>query len=141
MTFRICAFIATLAGVVLISGVGHADPARDAILQGFAAQAKAANPGFKAFSAARGMSLFHSKHNGGKPETPSCSTCHTADPRNVGQTRAGKAIEPMAVSRTPTRFTDPRKVAKWFRRNCKSVLGRECTAQEKGDFITFMSGL
>ncbi len=44
----------------------------------------------------------------------------------------------MAVSRSPERFTDPDKVAKWFARNCDTVLGRPCTAREKGDFITFM---
>ncbi len=74
----------------------------------------------------------------GKSETPACTTCHTASPSKMGETRAGKPIEPMAVSVTPDRYTDPKKMAKWFRRNCKSVLGRECTAQEKGDFLTFM---
>jgi hypothetical protein len=44
----------------------------------------------------------------------------------------------MALSKTPDRYTDPKKVAKWFRRNCKSVLGRECTPLEKGDFLAFM---
>ena len=56
----------------------------------------------------------------------------------MGVTRAGKPIEPMAVSKTPNRYTDHRKVAKWFRRNCKSVLGRQCSPREKGDFLTFM---
>ncbi len=56
----------------------------------------------------------------------------------MGETRAGKPIEPMAVSVTPDRYRDPKKVAKWFRRNCQSVLGRECTAPEKGDFLTLM---
>jgi len=32
-------------------------------------------------------------------------------------------------------------VAKWFRRNCKTVLGRECTAQEKGDILTYLSSI
>jgi hypothetical protein len=45
----------------------------------------------------------------------------------------------MAVSKTPDRYTDPAKVEKWFQRNCQSVLGRECTAVEKGDFLTFMT--
>jgi hypothetical protein len=45
----------------------------------------------------------------------------------------------MAVSMTPDRFTDPEKVAKWFSRNCNGVLGRDCTAVEKGDFITYLS--
>ena len=55
-----------------------------------------------------------------------------------GLTRAGKIIEPLAVSASPGRYSDSRKVEKWFRRNCNSVLGRACSAVEKGDFITFM---
>jgi mono/diheme cytochrome c family protein len=90
------------------------------------------------FSAERGKALFHSHFAGGKPETPSCATCHTDDPKNHGQTRAGKDIEPMAASANPKRFQDLEKAEKWFQRNCNSVLGRPCTAQEKGDFITFM---
>jgi hypothetical protein len=31
-------------------------------------------------------------------------------------------------------------VEKWFTRTCQDVLGRACTAQEKGDFITYMMG-
>ena len=38
------------------------------------------------------------------------------------------------------RFTDLAKTEKWFRRNCDTVLGRECTVIEKGNFLTFMSG-
>ena len=63
---------------------------------------------------------------------------HT-DPHNAGQTTVGQAIKPMAVSVTPDRFTDMAKTEKWFRRNCKTVLGRECTPVEKGDFIAFMT--
>ena len=109
------------------------DVARQAILQQLQAQA-----GGEAFSAARGKALFLSKHTGGKPDINSCTVCHMDDPRKPGRTRTGKTIEPMAVSANPQRFTDPRKVEKWFRRNCRTVLGRECTAREKGDFITFM---
>ena len=77
-------------------------------------------------------------HSGGKPDTPSCTTCHTDSPLNTGKTRAGKAIEPMAVSANPQRFTDMEKVEKWFGRNCNSVLGRDCTPQEKGDVATWL---
>lgn len=93
------------------------------------------------FSAARGKAFFEARHSGGKPETPSCTTCHTANPRAEGRTRAGKPIAPMAVSANPERFTDPAKIEKWFRRNCKSVLGRECTPAEKGDVLTYLSSL
>jgi hypothetical protein len=91
-----------------------------------------------AFSAERGQKLFSGRFAGGKPDTPSCTSCHGSSPQNMGKTRAGKEIAPMALSKTRDRYTDPKKVSKWFRRNCKSVLGRECTPLEKGDFLTFM---
>ena len=91
------------------------------------------------FSAERGKAFFLARHAGGEADTPSCSTCHTSNPAQPGRTRAGKDIAPMAVSQSPNRFGDLAKAEKWFLRNCSSVLGRECTAQEKGDFITFMA--
>ena len=137
-SIRLLSVAALAAGLVVAATPGRADPARDAILADLAAQAKAADPGFTGFSAARGETLFSTHHTGGKPQTPSCTTCHTKDPRALGKTRVGKVIQPMAISANPSRFTDAHKVAKWFRRNCRSVLGRVCTAREKGDYITFM---
>jgi len=133
--------LAALAVCVLLpAGQAAAATPRDAILAEFLARARSVDSGFTGFSAARGESLFSATHTGGKPDTPSCTTCHTASPQNKGRTRAGKEIDPIAVSRAPKRFTDPAEVEKWFGRNCKSVLGRECSAVEKGDFITFMMG-
>ena len=31
-----------------------------------------------------------------------------------------------------------KKIEKWFKRNCKEAWGRECTAQEKADFLTYL---
>ena len=122
--------------VLLNSAVAaRADPARDKIIAAFAAEAGTA------LSAQRGEAFFQGAHTGGKPDTPSCASCHTKDPHAMGSTRAGKPIDPMAVSKTPDRFTDPEKVAKWFLRNCNTVLGRECTATEKGDILTYLSSL
>lgn len=125
----------------LIISAALANPARDAILAAFAAEAKKADPTFSGFSAERGAKLWNSTHTEGKIETPSCTTCHTKDATAVGMTRARKPIAPMAISKTPDRFTDPDKVDKWFTRNCNSVLGRACTPIEKGDVITYLSGL
>ena len=50
----------------------------------------------------------------------------------------GKAIEPLAPSANPKRLTDPEHIEKWFLRNCKWTLGRECTPQEKGDFLVMI---
>jgi len=127
-------FLLLAAGLVaLIPLTANADAARDALIAGFAQQS--ATP----LSAARGQALFQGNHSGGKPTTPSCTTCHTKDVRAMGRTRVGKLIKPMAVSQTPSRFTDAAKVAKWFRRNCNTVLGRECSATEKGDILTYLS--
>lgn len=127
-------FLAT--ALVALSAAAIAASPRQAILDGYAKEA-----GVTAFSAERGKAFFEADHTGGKPASPSCTTCHGTNPRVAGQTRAGKAIEPMAVSANPQRFTDPAFVEKWFGRNCDSVLGRPCTATEKGDFIAYMSSL
>lgn len=90
-------------------------------------------------AAARGKALHTQNFTGGKPDTPSCTTCHGIDPRAAGRSRTGKSIEPMAVSVTPSRYQDPAKVEKWFKRNCVEVIGRECTAGEKSDWLAYMS--
>jgi len=111
---------------------------REDVLAQYAAAAKTVSPAFAGFSAARGETLHHKKFAGGKPDTPACTSCHAADPRSAGRTPAGKAIEPVAVSVTPARYTDAAKVEKWFKRNCNDVLGRECTPLEKGDWLSYM---
>jgi cytochrome c peroxidase len=123
----------------LLAAPAMAGP-RDTIVEGYAAAAKAADAGFAGFDAARGKALY-SQQNTASAESPSCASCHSASPLEAGKTRAGKVIDPMAVSVTPDRFTDAEKVEKWFGRNCNTVLGRDCTALEKGDFITYLSGL
>ena len=101
------------------------DAARDAILQSYAEQAAGEDPGFAGFSADRGQALYMGPHQGGNPETTACAACHTADPAAEGRHRkTGRAIEPMAVSVNPGRFTDPEEVEKQFGRDCKNVLGR-----------------
>jgi hypothetical protein len=127
-----------LLGLFLWPVFAGANPARDAIIAQLAQQARAADPAFAGFSANRGKALYEAKHTGGKPDQPSCTSCHTSSPRLPGKTRAGKEIEPMAVSVTPTRFTDGEKVDLWFKRNCVGVTGRECTPLEKGDFLTYL---
>jgi cytochrome c peroxidase len=91
------------------------------------------------FSPSRGEALYRSEHTGRDGKPVSCASCHTADPRQAGQTRVGKRIEPLAPAANPQRFTDAAKAEKWFRRNCQDVLGRACTPQEKGDFIAWLS--
>lgn len=98
--------------------------------------------GAQSFSAEEGRKFFNSKRTHSvKKEERSCTTCHTADPRQPGKTIVGKVIEPLAPSVNRERFTDPEKIEKWFKRNCTWVLERECTPREKGDYITYMMSL
>lgn len=108
------------------------------LLKQYEAQAKQENPAFTGFSADLGASFFRTERSHSNGQKVSCSTCHTADPRNQGKTRANKIIEPMAPIINPQRFTDAAKVEKWFGRNCEDVLERTCTAKEKGDYIQYL---
>lgn len=72
-------------------------------------------------------------------EKMSCATCHGSDFSKSGKHhRTGKVIEPMSMKVNAERYTDVKKIEKWFKRNCKDAWGRECTVQEKADFLTFL---
>lgn len=103
----------------------------------------AANPildGYKAeikgtFTAAAGEKLYKTVG----PNQLSCASCHTDSPKGVGKhAKTNKAIDPLAPSANPKRFTDAAQVEKWFKRNCNDALARACTTQEKGDFMTYV---
>lgn len=87
------------------------------------------------FSAEAGSVTWFRDTNG-----RSCTSCHTDSVHAQGRhERTGKVIEPMAPSVNPERLTKRRKINKWFLRNCKWTYGRECTAQEKGDILVWLS--
>lgn len=123
--------------LALIVSAAFAGPRED-LLGRYAAAVKTSDPAFAGFSAARGETLHRTKFGGGKPDTPACASCHSEDPRRTGQTPAGKPIDPVALSASPSRYADEAKVEKWFKRNCNEVLGRPCSALEKGDWLTYM---
>lgn len=115
------------------TGAAHAaDTSPAAQLAHWSAQAGA--PG----SAARGQTFFNARHGG----EWSCASCHGMPPTAEGKhASTGKAIAPMAPAFNPRAFTDTAKVDKWFRRNCKDVLARECSAGEKADVLAYLNNL
>lgn len=79
------------------------------------------------------------KHDGEFPDR-SCTSCHTKDLTADGKhVKTGKVILPMAPSSNAERFTDSKKVEKWFKRNCLWTMDRECTAQEKANFLVHIN--
>ncbi len=129
------AHIAVMAVIVCIGAVGFAAPSAYAetpkdFLNTFQKEASG-----QAFSAARGETFFKTKHG----SEWSCSSCHTGNPAANGKhAKSDKLIQPLAPSANAERFTDVKKVEKWFKRNCNDVLDRVCTPQEKGDVLAYL---
>ena len=131
------------AGLVLAGSLGLSAAAAAAatpaeIQKGFETAARAGAPGFNGFSAERGQRFFAATHG----NDWSCASCHTANPLAPGKhAKTGKEIAALAPAANPQRFTDAAKVDKWFGRNCNDVVGRACTAQEKGDVLAYLLSL
>lgn len=86
-------------------------------------------------SPSKGELFFNAKHG----KEWSCASCHESPPNHdTKHIVTGKVIKPLAPVANSARFTDEVKVDKWFRRNCNDVLGRECTAQEKADVLSWL---
>ncbi|HEX5337688.1 MAG TPA: DUF1924 domain-containing protein [Gallionella sp.] len=127
--------VLALAAVAGLMSQPAAAETPEEILAAIKSEAKDAAPSFQGFSAARGETFFKQKHGG----EWSCASCHTDNPATQGKhAKTGKAIQPMAPAANAERFTNPAKVAKWFKRNCNDVLDRVCTPQEKGDVLAYL---
>lgn len=96
--------------------------------------AQAGRPG----NVGQGQVFFSSRHGG----EWSCASCHGTPPTANGKhANTGKTIAPLAPAFNNKAFTEVAKVDKWFRRNCKDVLSRECSAAEKADVLAYLNSL
>jgi cytochrome c553 len=94
------------------------------------------------FSADRGKEIWQKDGITQDGKTRNCRTCHGEDLTKTGKhAKTGKTIDPLAPSANKERFTELKKIKKWFKRNCKWTFGRECTSQEKGDLLEYLSRL
>jgi cytochrome c peroxidase len=88
-------------------------------------------------SAERGQKLFNTNFK--RDFGWSCASCHGAVPTKAGRHElTEKRIEPLAPAFNPARFTDRVRVENFFLLNCKDVIGRECTAGEKADVLSWL---
>ena len=122
-----------LAVVAFVATTARADTVADLLKQ-------YESLGASRFTAATAESMWTKTFADAKTgEQRKCALCHTEDLKRVGKHAVtGKAIEPLAPSANPKRLTDAEHVEKWFARNCKWTLGRECTPQEKGNFLVMI---
>ena len=122
--------------VMLLSHSAFAQTALDAALNEYSEGGKLT------FSAKSGEKIWNQKNIAEDGTERRCPKCHTEDLTKRGKhARTGKVIEPMAPSVNKERFTKLKKIKKWIKRNCKWTIGRECTNQEKGDILTYLSQL
>jgi hypothetical protein len=123
----------TMAGVLTMATAASATPATNELF------AKYKSAGATSFNAERGSKNWTKEVKPEGGDTLSCTTCHGDDLSKEGKHhKTGKIIKPMAPSANAERFTDAKKIEKWFKRNCNDVWSRECTAQEKGDILKFL---
>lgn len=129
-----------LAAFVILAGLcataaQAATPAE--LLAGYRAEAARQVAGFQP-DARRGAEFF-ARRFGVSDKMPACASCHMEKPTQTGRhVVTDKTIKPLAPTANDQRFTELAKTEKWFGRNCKEVVGRECSAAEKADFVAFM---
>ena len=111
------------------SSATHATEASDTLIKTY--EKAGAGP----FSAQSGEALWTQNSNG-----ESCTSCHSDSVTKTGKhKKTGKTIQAMAPSVNPERLSDTKKIEKWLLRNCKWTFKRECSTQEKGDILLWLS--
>lgn len=125
------------AVTLALSTTSWASPAVEGLLSEYRQQ------GASNFSAAAGKAFWNQANRPAGAASPrSCASCHTNDARQTGKHAiTGNTIKPLAPSVLSRRLTNPKKIRKWFKRNCEWTRGRVCTPQEKGDVLTYLKDL
>lgn len=92
---------------------------------------------FKA-SVADGREFYTKKHSV-KGKDISCSSCHTDNPTQKGKhAESGKEIQPLSPNTNPKRFAVLNKSEEGFVKHCNDILARNCTPQEKANYVTYL---
>jgi len=101
--------------------------------------AKTANPEYGSPSAVDGKLFFNRKIKGANGKETSCSSCHSQNPANEGKhIVTGKKIAPLSPTVNFKRFADVDKVEENFTKHCNEVIGADCTAAEKANYIAYL---
>lgn len=130
--------IATLLGFAAITA--HADVANAVKLEKkYAAFAKTANPEYAGPSAVDGKFFFNRKIKLANGKEAACASCHTTNPADEGKhIITGKPIKPLSPTVNYKRFSDVEKVEEQFTKHCNDIIGSDCTAAEKANYIAYL---
>lgn len=130
--------IAALLGFAILPA--HADVANAVKLEKkYAAFAKTANPEYSGPSAVDGKFFFNRKIKLANGKEAACASCHTANPADEGKhIITGKPIKPLSPTVNYKRFSDVEKVEEQFTKHCNDIIGSDCTAAEKANYIAYL---
>ena len=130
--------LATLLGFAALSA--QADVANAVKLEKkYAAFAKTANPEYSSPSAVDGKFFFNRKIKLANGKEAACASCHTSNPADEGKHMVtGKPIKPLSPTVNYKRFADVNKVEEQFTLHCNDIIGSDCTAAEKANYIAYL---
>lgn len=90
-------------------------------------------------SEAEGKAFFNNPVKLANGKETACASCHTANPADSGKhILTGKAIRPLSPVVNEKRFSDFDKVEGQFTKHCNDILGHDCTAAQKANYITYV---
>jgi len=118
----------------------HADVANAVKLEKkYAAFAKTANPEYGGPSAVAGKHFFNRQIKLTNGKSAACASCHTSNPADEGKhIVTGKPIKPLSPMVNYKRFSDVEKVEEQFTLHCNDIIGSDCTAEEKANYIAYL---
>lgn len=101
--------------------------------------AHSVNETYQAPSITDGKIFFNRKFKTPSGKEAACASCHTNNPANAGKNIVtGKEIPPLAPRVNTKRFTNLDKVEEEFTKHCNDILGADCAASEKANFIAYL---
>ncbi len=105
----------------------------------YSAFAKSANPEYSGPSAVDGKFFFNRKIKLANGKEAACASCHTANPADEGKHMVtGKSIKPLSPVVNYKRFSNVDKVEEQFTLHCNDIIGSDCTAAEKANYIAYL---
>lgn len=128
---------ALLAGASLAANA-DADNA-EKLAKKYTTIAKTVNASFDAPSSMDGKIFFNRKIKAPNGKDVACASCHTSNPANTGKNIVtGRSIAPLSPLVNAKRFSDLEKVEDKFTEHCNDIIGADCTAAEKANFIAYL---
>ncbi|NOU41390.1 MAG: DUF1924 domain-containing protein [Methylotenera sp.] len=110
----------------------------EALTKKYVSIAQTVNPEFVS-SVTEGKMFFNRKIKTANGKEMACASCHTTNPANVGKNIiTGKSIAPLSPAVNKKRFKDIEKVEEKFTEHCNEIIGADCNAAEKANYIIYL---